>query len=250
MNDPSDLRKLTREELPALADELRQYIVDSVSKTGGHLSSNLGTVELSIALHYVFDTPHDRIVWDVGHQSYPHKILTGRRDQMHTLRQFGGLSGFPRRTESEYDTFGTAHSSTSISAAMGMARAAQTKGEDRVAVAVIGDGAMSAGMAFEAMNNAGVYENMPLVVILNDNDMSISPAVGALNRYLARLLSGNIYSATKKELIRFCLRWHRHYASSPSVLKTMLKALYHHPLSLRSLVSHTLAPLTGVIWIL
>ena len=198
MNDPSDLRKLTREELPALADELRQYIVDSVSKTGGHLSSNLGTVELSIALHYVFDTPHDRIVWDVGHQSYPHKILTGRRDQMHTLRQFGGLSGFPRRTESEYDTFGTAHSSTSISAAMGMARAAQTKGEDRVAVAVIGDGAMSAGMAFEAMNNAGVYENMPLVVILNDNDMSISPAVGALNRYLARLLSGNIYSATKK----------------------------------------------------
>ena len=198
MNDPRDLRKLTREELPALADELRQYIVDSVSKTGGHLSSNLGTVELSIALHYVFDTPHDRIVWDVGHQSYPHKILTGRRDQMHSLRQFGGLSGFPRRSESEYDTFGTAHSSTSISAAMGMARAAQTKGEDRVAVAVIGDGAMSAGMAFEAMNNAGVYENMPLVVILNDNDMSISPAVGALNRYLARLLSGNIYSATKK----------------------------------------------------
>lgn len=198
INDPHDLRKLTREQLPALADELRQYIVDSVSKTGGHLSSNLGTVELSIALHYVFDTPHDRIVWDVGHQSYPHKILTGRRDQMHSLRQFGGLSGFPRRSESEYDTFGTAHSSTSISAAMGMARAAQTKGEDRVAVAVIGDGAMSAGMAFEAMNNAGVYENMPLVVILNDNDMSISPAVGALNRYLARLLSGNIYSATKK----------------------------------------------------
>ncbi len=198
INDPSDLRKLEREQLPALADELRKYIVDSVSKTGGHLSSNLGTVELSIALHYVFDTPHDRIVWDVGHQSYPHKILTGRRDQMHSLRQFGGLSGFPRRSESEYDTFGTAHSSTSISAAMGMARAAQTKGEDRVAVAVIGDGAMSAGMAFEAMNNAGVYENMPLVVILNDNDMSISPAVGALNRYLARLLSGNLYSATKK----------------------------------------------------
>jgi len=198
INDPSELRKLDRDQLPALADELRQYIVDSVSKTGGHLSSNLGTVELSIALHYVFDTPHDRIVWDVGHQSYPHKILTGRRDRMDTLRQYSGLSGFPRREESEYDTFGTAHSSTSISAAMGMARAAQTKGEDRVAVAVIGDGAMSAGMAFEAMNNAGVYETMPLVVILNDNDMSISPAVGALNRYLARLLSGNIYSATKK----------------------------------------------------
>ena len=198
INDPADLRKLEREALPALADELRQYVIDSVSKTGGHLSSNLGTVELSIALHYVFDTPHDRIVWDVGHQSYPHKILTGRRERMNTLRQFNGLSGFPRRAESEYDTFGTGHSSTSISAAMGMARAAQTKGEQRVAVAVIGDGAMSAGMPFEAMNNAGVYDDLPLIVILNDNDMSISPAVGALNRYLARLLSGNIYSATKK----------------------------------------------------
>ena len=198
INDPADLRKLEREALPALADELRQFVIDSVSKTGGHLSSNLGTVELSIALHYVFDTPRDRIVWDVGHQSYPHKILTGRRERMNTLRQFNGLSGFPRRAESEYDTFGTGHSSTSISAAMGMARAAQTKGEQRVAVAVIGDGAMSAGMPFEAMNNAGVYDDLPLIVILNDNDMSISPAVGALNRYLARLLSGNIYSATKK----------------------------------------------------
>ena len=192
INDPADLRKLEREALPALADELRQFVIDSVSKTGGHLSSNLGTVELSIALHYVFDTPRDRIVWDVGHQSYPHKILTGRRERMNTLRQFNGLSGFPRRAESEYDTFGTGHSSTSISAAMGMARAAQTKGEQRVAVAVIGDGAMSAGMPFEAMNNAGVYDDLPLIVILNDNDMSISPAVGALNRYLARLLSGNI----------------------------------------------------------
>jgi 1-deoxy-D-xylulose-5-phosphate synthase len=198
INDPADLRKLEREALPALADELRQFVIDSVSKTGGHLSSNLGTVELSIALHYVFDTPRDRIVWDVGHQSYPHKILTGRRERMNTLRQFNGLSGFPRRAESEYDTFGTGHSSTSISAAMGMARAAQTQGEKRVAVAVIGDGAMSAGMPFEAMNNAGVYDDLPLIVILNDNDMSISPAVGALNRYLARLLSGNIYSATKK----------------------------------------------------
>ncbi|MDP3121927.1 1-deoxy-D-xylulose-5-phosphate synthase [Polynucleobacter sp.] len=198
INDPADLRKLEREALPALADELRQFVIDSVSKTGGHLSSNLGTVELSIALHYVFDTPRDRIVWDVGHQSYPHKILTGRRERMSTLRQFNGLSGFPRRAESEYDIFGTGHSSTSISAAMGMARAAQTKGEKRVAVAVIGDGAMSAGMPFEAMNNAGVYDDLPLIVILNDNDMSISPAVGALNRYLARLLSGNIYSATKK----------------------------------------------------
>ena len=198
VNSPDDLRKLTREELPALADELREFILDSVSKTGGHLSSNLGTVELSIALHYVFDTPHDRIVWDVGHQSYPHKILTGRRERMSTLRQFKGLSGFPQRAESEFDAFGTGHSSTSISAAMGMARAFQTKGERHVAVAVIGDSAMTGGMAFEAMNNAGVYDDLPLVVILNDNDMSISPAVGALNRHLARLLSGNIYSATKK----------------------------------------------------
>ena len=198
IHSPADLKKIPREQLPALADELRQFVLDSVSKTGGHLSSNLGTVELSIALHYVFDTPQDRIVWDVGHQSYPHKILTGRRERMNTLRQFDGLSGFPRRAESEYDAFGTGHSSTSISAAMGMARAFQTKGEKQVAVAVIGDSAMTGGMAFEAMNNAGVYDDLPLVVILNDNDMSISPAVGALNRHLARLLSGNIYSATKK----------------------------------------------------
>ncbi len=198
IHSPADLKKLSREELPALASELRQFVLDSVSTTGGHLSSNLGTVELAIALHYVFDTPHDRVVWDVGHQSYPHKILTGRRERMNTLRQINGLSGFPRRSESEYDAFGTGHSSTSISAAMGMARAFQTKGEKQVAVAVIGDSAMTGGMAFEAMNNAGVYEDLPLVVILNDNDMSISPAVGALNRHLARLLSGNIYSATKK----------------------------------------------------
>ena len=198
IHSPADLKKLSRDELPALADELRQFVLDSVSQTGGHLSSNLGTVELSIALHYVFDTPADRIVWDVGHQSYPHKILTGRREQMKTLRHFDGLAGFPRRSESEYDAFGTGHSSTSISAAMGMARAFQTLGEHQVAVAVIGDSAMTGGMAFEAMNNAGVYDDLPLVVILNDNDMSISPAVGALNRHLARLLSGNIYSATKK----------------------------------------------------
>ena len=196
VNSPDDLKTLSREELPALADELRQFVLESVSKTGGHLSSNLGTVELSIALHYVFDTPRDRIVWDVGHQSYPHKILTGRRERMSTLRQFKGLSGFPQRAESEFDAFGTGHSSTSISAAMGMARAFQTKGERQVAVAVMGDSAMTGGMAFEAMNNAGVYDDLPLVVILNDNDMSISPAVGALNRHLARLLSGNIYSAT------------------------------------------------------
>ena len=197
VNDPADVRALSRPELHKLANELRTYLLESVSQTGGHLSSNLGTVELTIALHYVFNTPHDRIVWDVGHQTYPHKILTGRRDRMPSLRQFGGLSGFPRRDESPYDTFGTAHSSTSISAALGMALAARTKGEKRHSVAVIGDGAMSAGMAFEALNNAGVYEDIKMLVVLNDNDMSISPPVGALNRYLARLMSGQFYAAAK-----------------------------------------------------
>ena len=197
VNQPSDLRSLSRAQLPALASELRQYLLDSVSRTGGHLSSNLGTVELTIALHYVFNTPHDRIVWDVGHQTYPHKILTGRRDRMHSLRQLGGISGFPRRDESEYDTFGTAHSSTSISAALGMALAAKQKGETRHSIAVIGDGAMTAGMAFEALNNAGV-QDVPLLVVLNDNDMSISPPVGALNRYLAQLMSGQFYAAAKQ----------------------------------------------------
>ena len=193
---PADLRRLPRHELPRLADELRQCVLDNVSKTGGHLSSNLGTVELTVAIHYVFNTPEDRIVWDVGHQTYPHKILTGRRERMPTLRQLNGLSGFPRREESEYDTFGVGHSSTSISAALGMALAARQKGESRHSVAVIGDGAMTAGMAFEALNNAGV-EECKLLVILNDNDMSISPPVGALNRYLAQLMSGRFYSAAK-----------------------------------------------------
>ncbi len=196
IQSPADLRRLSRAQLGPLADELRAFVLDSVSKTGGHLSSNLGTVELTIALHYVFNTPEDRLVWDVGHQTYPHKILTGRRDQMHTLRQLGGVSGFPRREESEYDTFGVGHSSTSISAALGMALAAKMKGESRHAVAIIGDGAMTAGMAFEALNNAGV-EHGRLLVILNDNDMSISPPVGALNRYLAQLMSGQFYAAAK-----------------------------------------------------
>ena len=196
INDPSDLRKLPRTQLTPLAKELRQFLLESVSKTGGHLSSNLGTVELTIALHYVYDTPRDRIVWDVGHQTYSHKILTGRRGRMPSLRQLNGLSGFPKRDESEYDTFGTAHSSTSISAALGMAMAAKQKGEDRHAVAIIGDGALTAGMAFEALNNAGVCD-CKLLVILNDNDMSISPPVGALNRYLAQLMSGQFYAAAK-----------------------------------------------------
>lgn len=196
INSPSDLRRLSRNQLPALAEQLRAFLLDSVSKTGGHLSSNLGTVELTVALHYVFNTPHDRLVWDVGHQTYPHKILTGRRDRMGSLRQLGGLSGFPQRSESEFDTFGTAHSSTSISAALGMAQGAKIRGESRHAVAIIGDGALTAGMAFEALNNGGIAD-CNLLVVLNDNDMSISPPVGALNRYLAQLMSGHFYSAAK-----------------------------------------------------
>ena len=197
LQSPAELRALTRAQLKALAIELREYVLQSVSKTGGHLSSNLGTVELTVALHAVFNTPHDRLVWDVGHQTYPHKILTGRRDQMHTLRQLDGISGFPRRSESEYDSFGTAHSSTSISAALGMAVGARTKGEARHCVAIIGDGAMTAGMAFEALNNAGVQHDVPFLVVLNDNDMSISPPVGALNRYLAQLMSGQFYATAR-----------------------------------------------------
>ena len=208
LQSPADLRRLSRTDLPAVAQQLREFVLETVSQTGGHLGSNLGTVELTVALHYVFNTPHDRIVWDVGHQTYPHKVLTGRRQSMHTLRQHGGIGGFPRRDESEYDAFGTAHSSTSISAALGMAMAAKLKGEDRKAVAVIGDGAMTAGMAFEALNNAGVSHSgvsADLLVILNDNDMSISPPVGALNKYLARLMSGNFY-ATAREGVKGVLK--------------------------------------------
>jgi 1-deoxy-D-xylulose-5-phosphate synthase len=194
---PEDLRKLQREQLPQLARELREFLVESVSKTGGHLSSNLGTVELTIALHYVYDTPEDRLVWDVGHQTYVHKMLTGRKGAMKTLRMAGGIAGFPKRDESPYDTFGTGHSSTSISAALGMAVAAQLSGEARRAVAIIGDGAMTGGMAFEALNNAGAM-NANLLVILNDNDMSISRPVGALNNYLAKLMSGRFYAAMRR----------------------------------------------------
>ena len=197
INQPADLRALDRSELRDLSRELRAFLLGTVAQTGGHLSSNLGTVELTVALHYTFNTPHDRIVWDVGHQTYAHKILTGRRQAMAKLRQAGGPSGFPRRVESEYDTFGTAHSSTSISAALGMAVAARLKGEDRRTIAVIGDGAMTAGMAFEAMNNAGI-SGTDLLVILNDNDMSISEPVGALDQYLAKVLSSRLYNSVRR----------------------------------------------------
>jgi len=197
IQSPADVRLLSTSQLPVLANELRSFLIETVGKTGGHFSSNLGTVELTVALHYVFNTPHDRLVWDVGHQTYPHKILTGRRDRMGSLRQLGGIAGFPKRDESIFDNFGTAHSSTSISAALGMAMAAKQKGEHRHSVAIIGDGAMTAGMAFEAMNNAGIAD-CNMLVILNDNDMSISPPVGALNRYLAQLMSGRFYTAAKE----------------------------------------------------
>ncbi len=196
INSPADLRRLDRKQLPQLADELRAFLIESVSQTGGHLSSNLGTVELTIALHAIYNTPEDRLVWDVGHQCYAHKILTGRREGMNRLRMHSGVSGFPKRSESPYDTFGVGHSSTSISAALGMALAARQKGEDRKAIAVIGDGAMSAGMAFEALNNGGVGD-ADLLVILNDNEMSISPPVGALNNILTRLMSGKTYNAAR-----------------------------------------------------
>jgi 1-deoxy-D-xylulose-5-phosphate synthase len=197
IDDPAQLRALERKQLPKLADELRDFLIESVSKTGGHLASNLGTVELTIALHYVFNTPDDRLVWDVGHQTYTHKILTGRREAMSGLRKLGGIAGFPRRDESPYDTFGTGHSSTSISAALGMAVAAKQAGSNRRCVAVIGDGAMTAGMAFEALNNAGAMD-ANLLVVLNDNDMSISHNVGALSNYLAKLMSGRFYAAMRR----------------------------------------------------
>ena len=197
INTPSDIKKLSRSELKLLAKELRSFIIDSVSRTGGHLSSNLGVIELTIALHYVYNCPNDQIVWDVGHQTYAHKILTGRRDQMHTLRQKDGISGFPRRSESEFDSFGTGHSSTSISAALGISEAFKINKSKYRSIAVIGDGAMTAGMAFEGLNNAGNTEN-DILVILNDNDMSISNNVGALNNYLAKLLSGKLYGGIKR----------------------------------------------------
>ena len=216
---PHQLRALDRHELEPLAAELRQFIIESVARTGGHLSSNLGTVELAIALHYTFNTPEDRLVWDVGHQTYAHKILTGRREDMARLRMKGGLSGFPRRSESEYDAFGTAHSSTSISAALGMATTFKHTDPERRAVAVIGDGALTGGMAFEAMNNAS-NTGANVLVVLNDNEMSISHPVGALRNHLARIMSGRVYNSVRRggekvlgvapPILEFAKRWEEH----------------------------------------
>ena len=197
IDSPADLRSLEAWQLKPVTKELRDYLIDCVSQTGGHFGANLGTVELTVALHYALNTPYDRLVWDVGHQSYPHKILTGRRDQLTSIRQKDGLTPFPKRKESEYDDFGVGHSSTSISAALGMAMAAKIKGEERKSVAVIGDGSMTAGMAFEALNNAGDL-NADMLVILNDNDMAISPNVGALNKYFTKLLSSSLYSTVRE----------------------------------------------------
>jgi len=208
INDPADLRGLSIPELKQLAEELRQYLIHSVSQTGGHLAAGLGTVELTLALHSVFDTPNDRLVWDVGHQSYPHKMLTGRRDRMPSLRQRDGLAGFPKRGESPYDTFGVGHSSTSISAALGMAIAAQQQHSERRVVAVIGDGAMTAGMAFEALNHAGDLD-ANLLVILNDNDMSISPNVGGMSNYFAKVCPANSTPACAKAVRRSWVSCHR-----------------------------------------
>src|SRR3984885_3912794 len=205
---PDDLRNYSAEQLRALADELRPETIDAVSTPGGHLGASLGVVELTVALHAVFDTPHDRVIWDVGHQAYPHKILTGRRDRIRTLRTGGGLSGFTRRAESEYDPFGAAHSSTSISAGLGMAVARDLKGEERNIIAVIGDGAMSAGMAYEAMNNAGARHTR-LIVILNDNDMSIAPPVGAMSAYLSRLMSSRSFLSLRDLAVRMAKRFPR-----------------------------------------
>jgi 1-deoxy-D-xylulose-5-phosphate synthase len=241
VDSPADLRQLDEDSLPPLADELRRYLIDTVSRTGGHLASSLGTVELTLALHYVFNTPEDRLVWDVGHQTYPHKILTGRRDRMHTLRQKDGLAGFPRRDESEYDTFGTGHSSTSVSAALGMAVAAARTAAERKVVAVIGDGALSAGMAFEALNNAG-DTHADILVILNDNDMSISHNVGAMSNYLARILSGKVFTSVREgsktvlstvpPMWEFAKRWEEHVKGMvmPSTLFEEMGFQYFGPI--------------------
>lgn len=241
LDDPSDLRQCTEDQLQQVCDETRQFLIDTVSKIGGHLAAGLGTVELTTALHYVFNTPNDRIVWDIGHQAYPHKILTGRRDQLHTIRQAGGLSGFLKRNESQYDTFGAGHSSTSISAALGMAVAAEQQGLNRDVVAVIGDGSLTAGMAFEALNNAGDMD-ANIIVILNDNDMSISNNVGALNNYLTKLMTGPTVSSvrrgTKKALsgippIRdYARRWEEHIKGMimPSTLFEELGFYYAGPI--------------------
>ena len=219
INFPADLRKLKKDQLKTISDELREELIDVVSETGGHLGAGLGVVELTVALHYVFDTPKDKLVWDVSHQCYPHKIITGRKDRIKTLRKGGGLSGFTKRSESEYDPFGAAHSSTSISSTLGMAVAKKLSNNNNNVVAVIGDGAMSAGMAYEAMNNAGALKSK-LIVVLNDNDMSIAKPVGAMSKYLAKLLSGKLYFSLRETVKMVISAFSKDLAKKPVKLKT------------------------------
>ena len=223
INYPSDLRKLRKNQLDQVSKELRSELINVVSETGGHLGAGLGVVELTVALHYVFNTPKDKLVWDVGHQCYPHKIITGRRDRIRTLRKGGGLSGFTKRSESEYDPFGAAHSSTSISSTLGMATAKKLSNDKNNVVAVIGDGAMSAGMAYEAMNNAGAMKSK-LIVVLNDNDMSIAPPVGAMSKYLARLLSGKIYFSFRETIKLILSAFSRRFSKKAGKAEDLLRS--------------------------
>ena len=243
---PEDLRRLPESDLKRLADELRQETIDAVSVTGGHLGAGLGVIELTVALHYVFDTPRDRLIWDVGHQAYPHKILTGRRERIRTLRQAGGLSGFTKRAESEYDPFGAAHSSTSISAGLGMAVARDLSGGRNCVIAVIGDGAMSAGMAYEALNNAG-HLHSRMIVILNDNDMSIAPPTGAMSAYLARLVSGQTYAPCARRASSSPRCCPRRFTRRPAARRNSRAASSPAARCSRSWASITSGPSTAII---
>ena len=247
INYPSDLKKLNVEELKELAAELRTELIDVVSETGGHLGAGLGVIELTIALHYIFDTPKDKLVWDVGHQSYPHKILTGRKNEIRTLRQENGLSGFTKRSESEYDTFGAGHSSTSISSGLGIAVAKSLSNNQNNVIAVIGDGAMSAGMAYEAMNNAGITKSK-LIVILNDNDMSIARPVGAMSSYLAKLLSGKIYFGFRKAIKLITSSFSEQFSNKAHKAEDFLKGMVTGGTLFSDLDFIILVQLMDIIW--
>ena len=244
INYPSDLRLLKKSQLEQVAKELRTELIDVVSETGGHLGAGLGVVELTVALHYVFNTPQDKLVWDVGHQCYPHKIITGRKDKIRTLRKGGGLSGFTKRAESEYDPFGAAHSSTSISSTLGMATAKRLSNDKNNVVAVIGDGAMSAGMAYEAMNNAGAMKSK-LIVILNDNDMSIARPVGAMSKYLARLLSGKIYFSLRETIKLILSSFSKRFSKSAGKAEDMLRSFVTGGTLFNQLGFYYIGPIDG-----
>ena len=244
INYPSDLRQLKKNQLEQVVGELRSEVIDVVSETGGHLGAGLGVVELTVALHYVFNTPQDKLVWDVGHQCYPHKIITGRKDRIRTLRKGGGLSGFTKRAESEYDPFGAAHSSTSISSTLGMATAKRLSNDNNNVVAVIGDGAMSAGMAYEAMNNAGTMKSK-LIVILNDNDMSIARPVGAMSKYLARLLSGKIYFSLRKTIKLILSAFSKKFLKTAGKAEDMLRNVVTGGTLFNELGFYYIGPING-----